>query len=251
VSTLDFYMQMADAELVPRTHPGLVDPRVAALRAFRRYSNSATMDITDPWGQLHWIGTKQGRVFGIVHRLSTSGQKMTMTDIAKEAQCSTSTVSRAVLRFQAWRMFAIDVVRGRHGGISVRLRHVGDELSHYARAAWERLRSVAIRARINVASLINGDRGPEPDTEVRTPVTRSSYMDATFNEAWANAEARGAEIRAEAARVEREIAPLGRARAFDPGRLTAENVIAERRWLDANDPDWWLIAEEARERLIK
>jgi hypothetical protein len=155
-----------------------------------------------------------------------------MTAIAKEANCCTSTVSRSVLKFQAWRMFAIDVMRGRLGGISVRLRSLGDDLSCYARAAWDRLRSAAIRARINVASLINlreeGYREPEPDTEVRTSLTRSSYMDATFSEAWANAEARGAEIRAEAARAEREIAPIERARAFDPGNLTYENVVAAR-----------------------
>jgi hypothetical protein len=151
--TLARYMAMADMEVLPapeRVTMGLFDTRVASLRAYQRYSSNATVDVYDLAGRLRWLGQKQARVHAIVHRLAGNRERMTMTAIAEEAGCCTSTVSRAILKFQSWGMFAIDVTRGRNGGISVRLRHWGDQLHEYAERAWDRLRHAAR----NVASTL-------------------------------------------------------------------------------------------------
>jgi len=254
--TLSHYMAMADLEVMPvreRPFMGLTDPRVASLRAYQRYSKTATVDVVDLYGRLRWMGQKQARVHGIVHRLSSSHEPMTMTAIAKEAGCCTSTVSRAITKFQSWGMFAIDVKRGRGGGIAVRMRTLGDELAAYAERAWARIRRDAqrvFRTLVNVAST--------HDFEGEVPNVRTTVgMDATFSEleigfddAWRAAERAGARLLAEQKRANEAVTTLGPDRGFDPGRLTAENVIRARIEMDRDDPDWDLVLEDARARWI-
>lgn len=242
--TIDaYYARQADREArLPQVYGAPVE--VASLRAFRRYHKDARVDTYDLMGHLRWMTQKQARIYGLLMRQAVSGERITMTKIAAETLVCPSTVSRAVLKFQAWGIFAIDVVRGRNGGVKVRLRTIGDELASYAEAAWQRLRSMANRARIKVASLINLRREgyEEPDYETAQELTTQLLvsMDATFMEAWANAESRGASVLAEAALSEREIALLGPVREIprhvDSGAF-AEAVIAERRRLAIIDPE--------------
>lgn len=244
-----YYAAQADALQRKQDRLGHVygDPSVTSLRCFQRYHKEATRDVVDPWGRTRWLSQKQSRIYAILDRDSSNGARvLKMKDIASEAMASISTVSRTVVKLQAFGLFAIDVTRGRHGGISVRKRHVGDHLRYYAEAAWKRIRSW-----INVASA--------PKEEERDLLTREKDlkkvttsllvdMDATFIEAWDEAEARGRLLADERA-AEPAVAPLGRDRGFDPGALTAVNVVAERQWLDENDPDWDLELEKVRASL--
>jgi len=254
--TLSHYMAMADLEVAPvreRPFMGLTDPRVASLRAYQRYSKTATVDIVDLYGRLRWMGQKQARVHGIVHRLSSSHEPMTMTAIAKEAGCCTSTVSRAITKFQSWGMFAIDVKRGRRGGIAVRLRTLGDELAAYAERAWARIRRDAqrvFRTLVNVASTHDFEGEV---TTVRTTVG----MDATFigGESYDERITRlGAAVLAGEIGVAEATVASRRESEADRTQLRAEQwaaeVIAERRRLDRDEPDWDLLLEDYRARWI-
>lgn len=136
----------------PHVYGGSIE--VASLRAFRRYQKDATWDIPDAEGILRWVTRKQMRVYGIIARISLSpGGTAKMVDIAHEAQCSTATVSRTILKVQAWGLYAVDVRRGRNGGITV-WKAVGSRFRMYRKAARQKLREMAIRARIKLASVI-------------------------------------------------------------------------------------------------
>jgi hypothetical protein len=239
------YMAMADAEAyVPRESPfmGLTDTRCASLRAYQRYSKNATVDVPDLYGRLRWMGQKQARIHAIVHRLSSSHETTTMHAIAKEASCAPSTVSRAILKFQSWGMFAIDVKRGRGGGISVRLRTIGDQLAAYAERAWARLRRAAERV---TRTLVNVASTQDLEENVAN-VSTSLVVDATFMEAWDAAERDGARLLAESRAANASVSPLAGDGGFDPGNLTAENVIRARFELDRDDPDWDLQLDYVR-----
>jgi hypothetical protein len=219
---------------------------VAALRCFRRYHKDARLELVDQAGSLRWMTQKQARVHAILMRQAVSGERITMTAIAAEVLACTSTVSRAILKFQAWGMFAIDVRRGRNGGISVRLRTLYDDLQGYAKAAWQRIKAAADRARTNVASLINlrGEGYAEPEYEPAVQVTNHLLltMDATFMETWDAAERNGAKLLADARRSEAQSGPFGVPRESHPWEDPqwvadfASAVIAERRRLAIIDP---------------
>jgi len=235
------YVAMADAEsYVPRESPwmGLTDTRVASLRAYQRYSNNATVDTYDLYGRLRWMGQKQARVHAIVHRLSSSHEPMTMHAIAKEASCAPSTVSRAILKFQSWGMFAIDVKRGRGGGISVRLRTLGDELAAYAERAWARLKRAAERVKSTIVNVASTHAIEEGDVYVSDVVV----MDATFMEAWDAAEREGARLLAESRASDASIVDIGRDadpdREWERAQEWAAEVIAERRRLEEASFGW-------------
>ena len=231
ISTDDYYAREADRiARGPQLYGGNAD--IVKLRCFKYYHPDQGSWLTNPEGLAKWVGPKTARIFAILHRTATSGTRTTMIAVALEAGCCTSTVSRAVQRLQAWDFFAIDITRGRGGGISVRMRSTTDHLKHYAAAAWKRIRSW-----INVASRSR-------EGEVSTSSTRTS-MDATFTED-AAIERLGARVLAGEIGVDTLSALNGRdrrrAREEDQQqeryRSWAAQVIAERQWLDANEPDW-------------
>ena len=235
VSIDDYYAREADRiARGPQLYGG--NAAIVHLRCFKYYHPDQGSWMTAPNGKDRWLSPKMSRVYGILHRFADSGQRMTMTAIALEAMCSTATVSRAVQKLQAWEFFAIDIVRGRSGGITVRRRHLGDHLKHYAAAAWAR-----IRAWINVASrpALDGT-GPEQGMS-----STSTSKDATFTEE-AALERLGARVLAGEISVDTLSALNGRdrrrAREEDLQqqryRDWADQVIAERARLDREEPDW-------------
>lgn len=156
-------------------------PSLAFCQRFNRDAHYA--DIDDDRGIAHWVTQKQMRIYGIIARIALSADgKARMLDIAAEAQCHTTTVSRAILKFQAWGLYAVDVRRGRHGGITV-WKATDSRFALYARAARQKLRELANRAWRKVASSLQGEgqgaHGRVKDT-VEPPITYPSDMDATF-----------------------------------------------------------------------
>lgn len=184
------YLAMADAEtFVPResARMGLLDPKVAALRCFRRYSKDATFDMPDAWGAMRWLTHKQMRVYGVLSRLAVSGQVTTMRAVAEETGTCPSTVSRSVLRFSSWGLFSVDVTRGRNGGMKVRAQTVMQYVERARVKIAELARKVVFRAqRVNVASLETTYR-----KDMETLRKTLTYRDATFSEYMAWREDRG------------------------------------------------------------
>lgn len=176
------YVALADAESwTPRESPfmGLFDERTASLRCFQRYSKEAHRDITDGLGISRWVTQKQARVHGIIARIAMSPDGTAkMVDIALEARCTVSTVSRTIRKLQGWELYAVEVRRGRHGGITVH-RKGWDRFFDFVLEARRQLRDARNRASGKLASIIRGrKRGQEPVPEP-SPVT-STVMDASF-----------------------------------------------------------------------
>jgi DNA-binding transcriptional regulator GbsR (MarR family) len=235
----------------PHTYGG--DKAITSLRAFQRYDRNATTDIFDLWGQRRWVTQKQSRIYAILRREAGSSSRLTMGMIALEAQVATSSVSRAILKFQGWGIFAVDVTRGRYGGITVALRMAGDGLADYARRAWERITRIADRARLMLRSRSETREEwllvAEKEQELHTRTTQL-LKDATLNEAWDAAERDGARLLASQRAADKAVAPLGRDRGFDPGRLTAENIVAEAREIDA-EPEVDYVPSVPFEELVR
>jgi hypothetical protein len=223
----------------PHTYGG--DKAITSLRAFQRYDRNATTDIFDLWGQKRWVTQKQSRIYAILRRQAGRPERLTMTAIALEAQVCTSSVSRAILKFQGWGIFAVDVTRGRNGGITVRLREVGDKLQAYAIAAWSRIRRAADRAWEMLRS-----RSGTAESGYEVPTTNPLTKDATFT----RIERDGARILAGEISIEEAIGPTRRPteadREWDRAREWAGQVIDEIRKLDAGEPDWDLYLEHVR-----
>jgi len=222
----------------PHTYGG--DAAITSLRAFQRYDRNATTDIYDLWGQKRWVTQKQSRIYAILRREAGSSSRLTMGMIALEANVATSSVSRAILKFQGWGIFAIDVTRGRNGGISVTLREVGDKLQAYAVAAWSRIRRAADRAWEMLRSRSGtGEGGYE------VPTTNPLTKDATFT----RIERDGARILAGEISVEEAIGSARRPTEADleweRARRWAGQVIDEIRKLDS-EPDWDIYLEHVR-----
>lgn len=207
---------------------------ILKLRCFKFYHPDSGSWLTDPDGRSRWLGPKMSRVYAILHRHAGSGQRVTMKAVAGEAMCCTSTVSRAVTKLQAFGFLAVDVRRGRNGGMLIRLRSVGDTLKAYAQAAWRKLRSAAR----NVASTLPGREGVPMDyLEVPT--------DATFSRdqqiADLGARVLAGEISIDYARAltgNGHDRPTEADREWQRAEQFARDVIAERRRLDAEDPHW-------------
>ncbi len=230
------YAEQAGFTARPNPFMGLNDPKAAGLRCFRRYSREATVDITDLGGYTRWLTQKQSRIYAILDRDSSNGNRvLKMKDIASEAMVCISTVSRTVVKLQAFGLFAIDVTRGRHGGIVVRKRHIGDSLRHYADAAWKR-----IRAWINVASTIS----PSGKGQVQVLLPKV----ATFS--GANCDGRCTNLLDCSTLDHTPLAHSATSRAADEAYARAREfgmaVIAERRLLDAGEPDWDLYLDNVR-----
>ena len=177
--TLSVYVAMADAEVAERRESpffGVTQDSAFGLRALQRYHKDALADYPIA-GKLRSLTHKQAAMLGVVARLSISGETRTMIAIAKEANVVPSTVSRFLLKLQCWNAYAIDVTRGRHGGVRVRLRTIGDQLAAYAERAWLRIKKAAEKAvsrtKRNVASISTED--------VRGTNRSTTYMDATFS----------------------------------------------------------------------
>lgn len=148
-----YYAAMADAiERGPQTYGG--DAGIASLRCFRRYTRDSHYDLPDAFGGTRWVSAKQLRVYGIIARIAmTPTGRARMSDIAAEARVCPATVSRTVLRLQAWGLFAVDVRRGRGGGITV-WRAEGTRFAAYAIAARQRLAAVAKATALKLSSRI-------------------------------------------------------------------------------------------------
>lgn len=141
----DYYAREADRiARGPQTYGG--NAAVASLRTFRRYHKDATVDFVSTDGVLHWMTHKQMRVHGILARLAVSGSPSTVRAIAAEARACPSTVSRAILKLQAWGEYAVDIKRGRYGGVRV-WKVISDRFADYARAARQKLAELASKAR--------------------------------------------------------------------------------------------------------
>lgn len=246
--TLSFYMTEADVRDARRESPffGITDPSVIGLRAFIAYHKDARENY-EIAGKVRSLTHKQVAMYGLMSRLEVTGERTTMTAIAKEAHVVVSTVSRFLLKLQVWGAYTVDVTRGRNGGIVI--RKALSRFNEYARQAWAKVRSMAEKAlsrtKRNVAS--NIPRRDEGVNEaIEDNVVLPNVLDATFTEAWDAAERRGRLLAAElASQTTPTLAPA--AGTFSPGRLTAANVIAERRWLDDNDPDWDLQLDIVRD----
>ena len=175
------YVAMADTpgytnQRSERYTMGLFDERAAALRCFQRYSKNATRDITDGQGLSRWVTQKQARVYGILARVALSATgASTMHAIAQEAMCTPSTVSRTIQKLTAWEMYAVEVRRGKYGGITVH-RKGWDRFFDYVREARRKLSEARIRAQSNVASIIRGGKRVSEQPSTST----SSVMDATL-----------------------------------------------------------------------
>jgi DNA-binding MarR family transcriptional regulator len=170
-----YYAREADRQARgPQLYGG--DASVVALRCFQRYHKDATQDITDGQGLTRWVSKKQARVYGIIHRtaLTTTGAS-TMAKIAAEAGVTTSTVSRTIHKLEAWEMYAVEIRRGRYGGITVH-RKGWDRFFDYVREARKRLSETRIRAQSKLASVIHGqERGSDNGTS-----QTSTDMDASL-----------------------------------------------------------------------
>ena len=142
------YVAMAEAETFVRERPtvGLNDPEVASLRAFRAYHKDARVGYVGG----KWVTKLQARIHAVADRQASSGEPTTIRDIAREVLASPSTVSRTLEKFQAWGLFAVDVRRGKYGGVTI-FRVVGRQFASYAKAARDRIRE-RIRKAFNVAS---------------------------------------------------------------------------------------------------
>jgi DNA-binding MarR family transcriptional regulator len=75
------------------------------------------------------------------------GSLVSMTKIANSLGIAPSTVSRAVVLLVAFRLIAVDVVRGRYGGLRV-LSMAWADLKGRARGAWERIRRTREKAEV-------------------------------------------------------------------------------------------------------
>lgn len=246
------YMAMADQQAaVPRQSPymGLRgDTAVASLRCFQRYSNDATTDVYAPDGRIRWVTRKQGAIYATLHRMATSGERVTMREVAGQVMCCPSTVSRAVLKFQAWGIFAIDVKRGRNGGMTVRLRKVGDALRHYAEAAWRRIRSAINVAFTHKEGVVSASTGTTTRKDATfTEVDREACQDFAYQ--WRTTFDRlgllGCEVH--------DHTPLAESRTYRAAvdervraQAWANETIAEIRRLDRDEPDWDLQLEKVR-----
>lgn len=258
MSTADFdryYANLSDrldriAATKPQAYGG--DASIAGLRCFIRYHKDARQDVQIN-GRTRSLTHKQVRMHGLMARLAVSGDFATITALAGEALVAPSTLSRFILKLQAWGEYAVDVRRGRHGGIRVRRRWLGDGLAMYAERAWQRIKEAVSRTKRNVASLFPGP-DQQPDGDVTSTYL---YMDATFIED-RRIERDGARILAGEISIDEALAAPGRARArrseadLADERVTAWalEVIAERVRLDREDPDWDLLLDQARERWI-
>lgn len=147
------YMAMADADAYERPESpfmGLSNPAAASLRCFQRYSREPHRDVTDGDGISRWVSVKQARVYAIIHRIAMSTDPTAkMSDIAAEAGCTVSTVSRTINKLQGWAMYAIEVRRGRKGGVTVH-RRGWDRFSDYVTQARIKIRELAGKARLHV-----------------------------------------------------------------------------------------------------
>jgi hypothetical protein len=76
--------------------------RLTSLAFCSRYNRDAHYaDIRDSSGISRWVTQKQMRIYGIVARITLGDGKAKMLDIAHEAGCCTTTVSRTLLKLQA------------------------------------------------------------------------------------------------------------------------------------------------------
>lgn len=161
------YARLADAiERGPQYYGG--DPSVVALRCFRRYHKDATVDLQDGFGRGRWVTRKQARIHAVLLRAAVAGTTISMQAVARETRVCPSTVSRAVLKFQAWGIFAVDITRGRSGG----MRIVVGAVDSYIDRARARLHAIATRA-VNVAFTLT--------MRTRKDLAPSNSRDATFS----------------------------------------------------------------------
>ena len=169
--------------------------RLPSLAFCQRYNRDAHYaNVNDSDGIARWVTQKQMRVYGIFARMSVSHERTTMREIAKEAQCCPATVSRAVVKLQGWGLFAIDVVRGRHGGVQIR----AGRIEAYVLRARAKLREWGQKVRdraqkLNVSSrdVVRKEMEAQYQKDMKTLKTDLVRMDETFTAFMAWREDRG------------------------------------------------------------
>lgn len=239
-----YYARRADAIAKgPQVYGG---PWTVDTRALLRYHRNALQELT-LGGRLRSLTHKQMAIAGAVARISVTQEHATITSIAKEANCVPSTASRFLLKLQAWHAYAIDVTRGRNGGVKVRLRSIGDRLEAYAQRAWSRIRMAAERALSRTNRNVASTSSFEEEGVYEVPVGIPVVMDATFMEAWDAAEARGRVLAAERAADKTPTLPREDG-SVDRERVDAwvREAIHEIRVINAGDPDWDVYLDSVR-----
>lgn len=229
--TADYYAREADRQARGMQLYG-GNAAVVELRCFKYYHPDQGSFLTDLSGRDRWLGPKASRIWAIAHR--SAGTQTTMTAIAQEAMCCVSTVSRALTRLQAFGLLAVDVKRGRGGGITVRLATAARQFRAHIDAAWRRIRSW-----IKVASRSAVDEVERTTVVVHKDATFTTDMiltgEITWDEYW---QQRGGWPMTEAdkqyERDQERYAQWGR------------EVIAEMKRLDDEEPDWDLQLEKIR-----
>ena len=231
----DYYAREADRiARGPQLYGG--NAAIVGLRCFKYYHPDSGSFLTDPGGRDRWLGPKASRVYAILHRTAGSGQRVTMTQVASEAMCAPSTVSRVVTRLQSWGMLAVDVTRGRNGGMIVRLPAVVPAMRHYINAAWKRIRSW-----INVAS--RSSRREEGTSSTRS--SKGATFSGTCSHTGDLDELRRL-VRAGEGCSEAQARPTQADRDQLAYADFAARTIQEIRRLDAGEPDWDLWYEKVR-----
>lgn len=133
---INFPRQDTFEEKIAHAHGGvhhfwrISDPKMATLRAYRVHHPFLKVFVVQRNGRCVWLTWKQLmilRYFESSHHRSpstaTKPRKLRLADIAKACGCSTSTVSRTLLRFDLWRFFDYITFVGRRGGVYVKTRH--------------------------------------------------------------------------------------------------------------------------------
>lgn len=184
-----YYVLMAeqqDRQPFRTDRMGVVDDRAFGLRCFRRYSRNATVDVgVMADGREHWLAPKQSRIWAIVQRELLGDGRTTMKAIAQEANVHPTTVSRTLTKLEAWGEVAVDVVRGKYGGIRL-WRPISDRFRLYAIAARQRIARAARHARSKVASTLTswkreGRTTSNEDVDVTGRNFKPPYVPSTLD----------------------------------------------------------------------
>ena len=154
--------------------------------------------------ELVWITTMDGKMVGMtpwqakVYDLAKSLilDPQTMREMARRLGCSTSTVSRALVKLASWGLIAYVSMRGRYASTVIVLRSIGDGRDRFRQAAKAKVRewSKAAERRIsrlfsNVAPyILEGERGYDSltsyvlDTHTSKDATLTTQLPWTVEE---------------------------------------------------------------------
>jgi len=164
-----YYASMADRkERDPYGPDGSGRATVVNGRGFQRWQrfhkDKALVWITTMDGKMVGMTPWQAKVYDLAKALIFDPQ--TMREMARRLGCSTSTVSRALVKLASWGLIAYVSMRGRYASTVIVLRSIGDGRDRFRQAAKAKVRewSKAAERRLsrlwaNVAPyIIEGER---------------------------------------------------------------------------------------------